>query len=188
MATPAIPELTEEEYLRLERAAEFKSEFVSGEVLAMSGSSLRHSQLAANLIAALGAKLHRLCRVYTSDLRIRTNASGAYVYPDVSVACGKPELHAGADDVLINPRLIVEVLSPTTASFDRGKKFDLYREIPSLSEYVLCHQDCARLELFTRQADESWIYRDVSGLALTINFTSLSCHVPLSEIYSGIEF
>jgi Uma2 family endonuclease len=188
MATHAFPKLTEDEYLRLERAAEFKSEFVAGEVFAMSGGSPRHSELAANFIAALHAKLQGRCRIYTSDLRVRTKLTGAYVYPDISVVCGKPELHADSDDILINPRLIVEVLSPASASYDRGNKFDLYREIPSLSDYVLCHQDCARLEIFTRQADASWIYRDVPGLTSTINLTSLACEIPLCDIYSGIEF
>jgi len=188
MATHAIPKLTEEQYLRIERAAEGKSEFVAGEMFAMSGGSPRHSELAANFITALRPKLQGRCRVYTSDLRIRTKSTGAYVYPDISVVCGKPELHPDSDDILTNPRLIVEILSPATAHYDRGKKFDLYREIPSLSEYVLCHQDCARLELFTRQADESWIYRDVPGVGSTINLTSLDCEIPLSDVYSDIEF
>jgi Uma2 family endonuclease len=121
-------------------------------------------------------------------LRVRTKSTGAYVYPDISVVRGKPELHPDSDDILINPRLIVEVLSPASANYDRSKKFDLYREIPSLGEFVLCHQDCARLELFARQADESWIYRNVPGLASTIHLTSLACEIPLSDIYSCIEF
>lgn len=188
MATHAIPKLTEEEYLRVERAAEFKSEFVAGEVFAMSGGSLRHSELAANFITALRPKLLGHCRVYTSDLRVRIKSTGDYVYPDISVVCGKPELHPDSDDILINPWLIVEVLSPATENYDRGKKFDLYRRIPSLSEYVLCHQDCVRLEIFTRRADESWIYRDIAGLASTINFASVACEIFISDIYSGIEF
>jgi len=188
MATHATSKLTEEEYLRLERAAEFKSEFVGGEMFAMSGGSPRHAELAANFITALRPKLQGRCRVYTSDLRVRTKSTGAFVYPDISVVCGKPELHPNSDDILINPRLIVEVLSPASANYDRSKKFDLYREIPSLSEYVLCQQDCARLELFARQPDESWVYRDVSGLASTINLSSIACEVGLSEIFAGVEF
>lgn len=188
MATHALPKITEEEYLRLERAADGKNEFAGGEMFAMSGGSPRHAELAANFITALRMRLQVRCRVYTSDLRIRTRSTGSYVYPDLSVVCGKPELHSGSDDILINPRVIVEVLSPASASYDRGRKFDLYREIPSLSEYVLCHQDSARLEMFTRQADESWIYRDVAGLASAVNLASLDCQIPLSDIYSGIEF
>jgi Uma2 family endonuclease len=154
----------------------------------MSEGAARHSELPANFITALRPKLQGGCRVYTSDLRVRTKSTGAYVYPDISVVCGKPELHADSDDILINPGLIVEVLSLASENYDRGKKFDLYREIPALSEYVLCRQDCVRLELFTRRTDESWIYRDIAGLAATIHLASAACEIALADIYSGIEF
>ncbi len=103
-------------------------------MFATSGGSPRHSELTANFIAGLRPKLQGRCCVYTSDLRVQTKLTGAYVYPDISVVCGEPELRPDSDDILINPRLIVEVVSPASANYDRGKKFGLYREIPSLSD------------------------------------------------------
>jgi Uma2 family endonuclease len=137
MATQPITKITEEEYLRLERAAEFKSEFVSGEIFAMSGGSPKHSLLAANWLGELRKKFRGgRCGVFNSDLRARTERTGSYVYPDVSVVCDKLAMYAGSDDVITNPKLVVEVLSPSTADYDRGHKFELYREIPSLSDRV----------------------------------------------------
>lgn len=183
MATQPVTKLTEEEYLRMERAASVKSEFIGGQVFAMSGGSPRHSELAVTITAALHAQLRGRCRVYNSDLRIRTRSTGAYVYPDVSVVCGPLQLHPGSDDILINPKVIAEVLSPSTAAYDRGEKFDRYREILSLAEYILCHQDTPRMELFTRQADDTWIYRDVTGMDSTLNLISVDCQIRLAEIY-----
>ena len=183
MATQPVTKLSEEEYLRMERAAAVKSELIDGHVFAMFGCSPRHSELAVTLIAVLHAQLRGRCRVYNSDLRIRTRTTGTYVYPDVCVVCGLLQLHPGSDDILINPKVIAEVLSPSAAAYDRGEKFDRYREIPSLAEYVLCHQDTPRIELFTRQTDDTWIYRDVIGMDSTLNLISVDCQVRLAEIY-----
>ena len=133
VATHSIPRVTEEEYLALERAADCKHEFVEGEIFAMAGCTVLHSLLAANWTAELFTQLRRApCRVFTSDLRIRTSASGSYVYPDVSVACSGVRLYRDSDDILTNPKVVVEILSPSTANYDRGRKFQLYREISSL--------------------------------------------------------
>ncbi|MGI8741218.1 MAG: Uma2 family endonuclease [Bryobacteraceae bacterium] len=119
-------------YLRLERAAEYKSEYVGGEIFAMAGGSPRHSELAANWIFEVKSKLRGSnCRLFTSGLRVRTPATGSYVYPDVAVVCGELRVYETANDVLTNPAVVVEVLSLSTAHYDRGKKFELYRAFPS---------------------------------------------------------
>jgi Uma2 family endonuclease len=186
MATQPVPRMTEEEYLRIERAATYKSEFVGGEMFAMSGGTLWHSQLAANWIAHLGNQLRGgPCRVFTSDARVRTTVSGSYLYPDISVAYGEP-LRDMDVDILISPKTVVELLSPSTADYDRGKKFELYREIPSLEEYVLTHSDAPHVEHFARQADASWIFREYKGLESSLRLVSLGCEIGMADIYERI--
>src|SRR5437868_6630843 len=137
MASNPVSKLTEEQYLAMERAAEFKSEFLDGVMYAMSGGSLQHSALQRNIISQLDAKLQgSQCQVYTSDLRVRVSGR-MYAYPDISVVCGKPVLADSQKDVLLNPIVIIEVLSPSTEHYDRGVKFHLYRTIESLQEYIL---------------------------------------------------
>jgi Uma2 family endonuclease len=186
MASLPTPRITEEEYLRLERAAEYKSEFVDGELFAMSGGSLPHSTLAANWIAELRPKLRgRDCIVLTSDARIRTQRSGSYVYPDVSVVCGKPQSHQSADDILTNPIVVIEVLSPSTADYDRGRKFELYREIASLQDYILVHTGSIHVEHFTRQPG-SWLFREYYGTESSVPIGSIDCIVQLGDVYDGV--
>ena len=187
MASQPITKVTEEEYLRLERAAEHKSEFIDGEILAMSGGSPKHALLAANWVRELGNQLRgKHCRVFTSDLRVRTASTGSYVYPDVSVVCGKLAMHDATDDVITNPTLVVEILSPSTSNYDRGMKFELYREIPSLLEYVLAHQDAVHVEHFARQTDGSWIFREYFGNNSKVALSSINCLVTLSDVYSDL--
>ncbi|MDQ2841274.1 MAG: Uma2 family endonuclease [Acidobacteriota bacterium] len=187
MATQSTPVITEEEYLRLERASDHKSEFINGEIFAMAGGKLRHSLITANFAGALGAKLRGgNCLVFSPDLRVRTATSGSYVYPDVSVVCGVPQVHEGAGDILINPKLVVEVLSPSTADYDHGKKFELYREIVSLEDYVLVDTGTARVEHFARQPDGSWTFREYRGIEAAVPFASLGCTVELAEVYAGV--
>ncbi len=186
MATAPTPHISEEEYLRLERAAVTKSEFVDGEMFAMSGGTRAHSALAVRWGGEISAKLRgRNCHVYSSDLRIRTQGAGSYVYPDVSVVCGKPETHRKADDILTNPTVVIEVLSPSTEAYDRGAKFGLYREIPSLQDYILVHADAVHVEQFSRQPD-NWVFREYSGLEALVHIASIDCTVALKDIYEGI--
>ncbi len=186
MATQSIPRVTEEEYLRLERAAEHKHEFVDGEIVAMAGGSPVHSLLAANWIAELAPKLRgRGCHVFTSDLRVRTPLTGSFLYPDVSVVCGGPRLRQRAADILTDPRVVIEVLSPSTADYDRGKKFELYREIPELADYILVHADSPHVEHFAREPDASWIFREYRGLETSLAITSIDCIVQLADLYVG---
>jgi Uma2 family endonuclease len=187
MATQPVSKVSEEEYLRLDRAAEYKSEYVGGEMFAMSGGTLRHAELSTSWAAELRMKLRgKNCHIYSSDARLRSSASGSYIYADISVVCGKPQLHEGASDILTNPNVVIEVLSPSTADYDRGKKFELYREIASLSEYVLTHTDAPHIEHFVRQADESWIFREYRGLESSIVLPSIDCEVRLADLYAGV--
>jgi len=188
VATQPISKITEEEYLRLERAADRKHEFVCGEIVAMAGSSVLHSLLAANWIAELGFKLRGSgCHVFTSDAQVRTPISGSILYPDLSVDCRKSQLSQSEYDVLTDPKLIIEILSPSTVNYDRGKKFELYREIPSLAEYILVHADTAHVEQFIRQPDASWVLREYRGLETSVAITSIECSIRLADVYSGVS-
>ncbi len=187
VATQSIPKITEDEYLAGERAADHKSEFVNGEIYGMAGGSLRHSRVAANWTAELTLQLRgRECGVFTSDARVRTSRSGSYVYPDLSVVCGAPQVYEDADDILTNPKVLIEVLSPSTADYDRGKKFELYREIASLEDYILVHTGSALVEHFARQADASWIFREYRGLEAAISIASIGCTIRLADVYAGV--
>ena len=181
--------LSEEEYLERERAAEFKSEFFDGEVFAMSGGTPPHSQIAANLIRFIGNRLNaRSCVVYTSDLRLNVEATGLFTYPDLSVICGALQFAENTDDTAVNPTLVVEVLSDSTEAYDRGKKFENYRQMPSLMEYLLVNQKEPRIEQFARQADGSWVLREAGGLETILHLPSLDIDLPLKEVFTGVEF
>ena len=154
MATQSLPRISEDEYLRRDRAADYKSELVGGEMFAMSGGSLRHSRVGMNCGIHLGSKLSgEDCRVFSRDARIRT-VLGEYVYPDVSVVCGTPLVHGGTDDLLTNPVVVIEVLSPSTTAYDRGRKFQVYRELASLREYVLSHVKTPHVEVYSPKRSE----------------------------------
>jgi Uma2 family endonuclease len=157
--------LSPEEYLAIERRAEYKSEYVDGVMYAMAGGSERHNLIAGNLITELNIQLRTVpCRVYPSDLKVRVPDSKRFFYPDVSVVCGEPQFADDEKDVVLNPILIVEVLSESTAAFDRGKKFQSYQQIESLQEYLLVSQDEHLVEHYLRQEDSHWLYTKVSGL------------------------
>jgi len=188
VASP-IHRLTESEYLEIERRAEFKSEFLDGEMFAMAGGSPRHSQIASNAIRALGNKLEsRGCIVFTSDLKLKVEVTELFTYPDVSIVCGPQKYAAGTDDVLVNPILLVEVLSDSTEAYDRGTKFEHYRQIPSLREYLLISQKEPHVELFIRQQNKEWLLREATGLDSKIELPSLEITLALSEIFANVEF
>jgi len=176
---------TVEEYLALEESSDEKHEYFEGEIFAMSGGSFNHSQLPAQLALLLGMQLRkRPCRVVTSDLRVRVEAVGLYTYPDLAVVCGEPRLSAG--NTLDNPTLLVEVLSPSTEGYDRGKKFDMYRQLPSLQQYVLVSQDAMRVHVFTRQADGNWLFQGFQGADEVIPLGSIECSVVMGELYEKV--
>jgi Uma2 family endonuclease len=189
MTTHADVRLTPEEYLRIERAAEWKSEYIDGEMFAMSGASARHGLIAGNLLAELRDALRDTsCTTYSADLRVATDRHRHYTYPDVVVAC-EPLQYADAQrDTITNPILIAEVLSDSTEKYDRGAKFERYRAIPTLAEYLLVAQDRIHVELYTRQPNAAWVLREWNDPAAKIELASLRCSVAISEIYAKVTF
>jgi Uma2 family endonuclease len=181
--------LTEAEYLEIERAAEFRSEFYQGEMFAMTGASPQHTLITANVI---GEFRHRLkgsqCRVHTPDLRIKIEATGLCTYPDVAIICGPLQFAQGTKDTVVNPTVLVEVLSESTEAYDRGRKFEHYRQIPSLREYLLIRQTEPRVEQFIRQADGRWLLNESSGMDKNLDLPSLAITVPLAEIFAEVDF
>ncbi len=185
----AVPrtKLTEAEYLAKERKAEFKSEFYKGEMFAMSGASREHILITSNLVAALHTQFKgRCCEVYSNDMRVKISATGLYNYPDVVIVCGEPEFLDAAVDTLLNPTVLIEVLSPSTESYDRGTKAVQYRRIPSLREHVLIAQDRPHVEVLSRQADGSWLLRESSDLDQVVTLPSVSVSLPMREIFDRI--
>jgi len=184
-----VRRLTEQEYLAVERAAPFKSEFFGGEMFAMAGGSPMHSLIAANLIGELRTRLKsRPCKPFTSDLRLRIEATGLFTYPDVSVVGGPLQFAAGTDDTVVNPTLLIEVLSDSTEAYDRGEKFQHYRQLPALKEFLLVSQRLPRIEQFLRRPNEEWALRTAQGLEATLALPSLEITLELNEVYAGVEF
>src|SRR5437868_44022 len=179
--------LSPEEYLAVERKAEYKSEYVDGVMYAMAGGSERHNLIAANTIISIGVQLRASpCRVYPSDLKVRVPNSKKFFYPDVSVVCGETRFADDERDIVLNPILIVEVLSESTAAFDRGKKFQAYQQLESLQEYLLVAQDEYIVEHYLRQEQNHWLYTKVLGLEETLALPTLKCQLALSDIYSKV--
>lgn len=189
MSAQPLPRLSVEEYLAIDRKAAVKSEFYQGEMFAMSGGSLAHSLLPAGLTLAIGHQLRgKGCAVVTSDLRIRISPQGAFVYPDLAIVCGEPQLADDHRDILLNPAVVFEVLSPSSEAYDRGHKFAEYRKIPSLREYVLVSQEEPRLDVFTRGEGGKWTLTEFVGKDAICLLTSVDCRLPLAEIYYEIKF
>jgi Uma2 family endonuclease len=180
--------LSPEQYLAIERTAAYKSEYVDGIVYAIAGNSERHNLIVGNLITELDINLRTTgCKVYPSDMKVLTPGSNPFFYPDVSVVCGESKFADDKKDVILNPVLIVEVLSETTAAFDRGKKFQSYQSIETAQEYVLVAQDEIVVETFLRQQGVHWLYTRASGLDASILLRSIACELPLKDIYSKIS-
>jgi Uma2 family endonuclease len=176
-----------EEYLAFDRSAQDKHELWDGEVFAMSGASLSHNRIVRNLLRHLGNALEGMtCEVLPSDMRVRIKAGSRYVYPDLTIVCGPPQLEGSGADMLVNPNLVIEVLSASTEAFDRGEKFAGYRSLPSIREVVLVSQDVPRVECYTRQLDDSWILREYAGHA-SVQLGPLAEGLPLAKIYEGVE-
>ena len=188
MSSAAIQRYSPTDYLALERAGEFKHEFFDGEMFLMAGGTIEHSQVAANVIRALGNALADTgCRVLTSDMKIKL-PTGLYTYPDASVVCDQPQYEDDHKDVLLNPLLIVEVLSPSTEAYDRGQKFRHYQTCPSLREYVLIAQDRSAVDHYLRQPSGQWLLTTFESLDATMPLPSLGVGLRLREIYAKVEF
>ena len=187
----AIPKtkLTPEEYLEMERKSEERHEYFDGQIFAMSGAKFNHNVIAWNLGSELKQKLKdKKCVACPSDMRVFIPATGLYTYPDLVVVCGKPQFQDDVFDTLLNPVLIIEVLSETTEGYDRGKKFLNYRSIETLQEYVLVSQDEARIEKYVKRADGLWVLSDAVGLEAEIKFDSIDCLISLKEVYDKVDF
>jgi len=179
------------DYLNRERDSLEKHEYRDGEILAMSGGSARHSLISANVIRELGNRLKgKPCRVYDSNLRIRIPRSVLYTYPDASVVCDAPQVDPDdpLKETVINPTVVVEILSPSTEAYDRGEKFGRYRQLDSLKQYVLVSQSMPRIELFLRHGDGAWLFTAFSGVEATADLASLRITLALSEVYAGVDF
>jgi len=185
MAVPARELLSPEEYLARERSSDEKHEFFGGRLFPMAGASPAHNLIVANLIRRLGNALQDSpCVAFPSDLRVKVSATGLYTYPDVVVVCGEIQLEGG--DTLLNPTLIVEVLSPGTESYDRGVKFAHYRQAASLQEYVLVPQDRVLVEQFVRRG-EQWVLTALDGVDATLALSSVPAAIPVAQIYDRVE-
>lgn len=189
MASHPKTRYTPEEYLALERSCETKHEYFNGEIFAMGGASPQHVLIVANLVIELGSQLKQgSCRVFSTDLRLKVDPTGLYTYPDVVVVCEAPEFSDEQKDTLLNPVLIIEVLSNSTKDYDRGGKLEQYRTINSFVEYLLIAQDRPHAEHHVRQGDGSWLLHETNSLEDTIHLKSVPCSSPLSGIYNKIDF
>ena len=185
MSTQSIPRLTVEEYLRIERAAEFRNEYIEGEVFAMSGGSKNHALIAMEAGARLNEQLRgRPCAVAGSDLRLYCKPAQVLTYPDIVVFCEPATFLDGDEDTLTDAVMIIEVLSRSTRNFDRGEKFHCYRGLPSFAEYVLLEQDSIRADHYTRQPDGSWLLRELNGADTELVLGSIGCRLNLGSLYT----
>ena len=181
--------LTPEEYLAFERQADFKSEYFQGETFAMAGTSRRHNRLVVNLTIRLGGKLlPKGCEVFANDMRVKVEANGLYTYPDLAVVCSEPRFEDTELDTLLNPELLIEVLSPSTEAYDRGRKFDLYRQLDSLTDYLLVAQEQVQVLHYRKQASGDWLLHESTALTDSLRLEEWGLKLPLSELYAGIEW
>lgn len=180
---------TDEEYLEYERAAKRKHEFIGGEITAMAGASERHNIIASNVFGEIWSKTkNSRCRAFSSDMRVKAK-QGNYYYPDIVIVCGERQFEDTKRDVLLNPQVIVEVLSKLTRLKDRNEKFDSYTFLETITDYVLIEQDEMRVEHYTRRKrEEDWRVRILREPEEVLNFSSINCEISVAEIYNEIEF
>lgn len=187
----AVPKiyLTPAEYLAFERQSEIKHEYFRGELFAMAGASRQHAQIVSNLAYLFVGQLKgRSCNVFSGDMRVKVSPTGLYTYPDLVVVCGRPRFEDRELDTLLNPTVVVEILSKSTEAYDRGEKFAQYRTLETLTDYLLISQDRALVERFTRQESGLWLFSDSIGLDAVMPIESIQCQLPLAEVYDRVEF
>ncbi|MFN8496067.1 MAG: Uma2 family endonuclease [Caldilineaceae bacterium] len=189
LAEPQTRLMTPEEYLRMERASEYRHEYFRGEVTDMTGASREHNLIVMSISAALYGQLRkRPCEVYANDMRVKVSATGLYTYPDLVVVCGNPQFEDEHVDTLLNPTVLIEVLSASTEDYDRGKKFARYRRLDSLRDYLLVAQDHMHVEQYTRQPDGAWRFSEAEQPEAKIALAAIDCELALEEIYEKIKF
>ena len=178
-----------DEYLLVERNAAYKSELIAGTIYALAGASESHITINLNIAAIVHRQLRgSACRAFGNDMKVRTTAEGLFAYPDLSVVCGERRFHDSARDVLINPTALFEILSPSTARFDRGDKFLMYQELDSLTDYMLIAQSEPRIEHFVRQESGMWLPTLALGREATVTLSSAAVMLPLAEVYENVDF
>lgn len=188
MAQPAIKYLSEKEYLAFERESLDKHEYYKGEVFAMSGASFKHNLIESNLRLALGTFLKaKRCREFGSNLRIHIPSNTLYTYPDIVVICDEPAFVDDEFDTITNPSIIFEILSPSTANYDRGAKFDLYREIKTLKEYVLIDSKTIHAVVYSKNSDDTWTLSETKHAGHIIILRSIDFTITLADIYDGFD-
>lgn len=186
-ALPKQRLFTDDEYLTLEENAELRSQFYYGEIFAMAGATRRHNVISTNVAANLHAQLRRQpCEVYRNDMRVKVHKN-FYTYPDVVVVCGEPKIERKRGENLLNPTVLIEVLSPSTEAFDRSEKAKQYRTIDSLQELVLISQDKPGVELYARQASGSWLISEITNLEAVLKLNSIECALDLADVYEKVD-
>jgi len=189
MSTLTVTHVTPEEYLAAERLSETRSEYLDGGVYPMTGASLHHNKIVTNTAAELVFQLKgRPCSVLSNEMKVRLPDSSKFFYPDVTVICDEPQFHDGRTDTILNPVLVIEVLSPSTEAFDRGAKVHAYQTIESLKEYVLVSQDSPAVERYVRNGDEGWQYKSVVGLESSLTLPSIECTLNMGAVYDKVDF
>jgi Uma2 family endonuclease len=182
-------ELTLDDYLEIERASEFRNDYVRGQAFPIPGENLTHGRIKGNVFQTISLHLKgKPCEAFTSDMKVKVEGVSPFKYPDVVVVCGKPELYDARKDLLLNPLVIIEVLSPSTEAVDRGEKFDLYQAIPSLKYYILIAQDRANVTVLTRKSNSHWDLELITDANASLIISDLDCEIPLHEIYDRVEF
>ena len=188
MSSQTKQHYTPEEYLALERQAQYKSEYYAGEIFAMAGASRWHNLIVTNVVRELSLQLKgRPCTTYPSDMRVKISPTGLYAYPEVTVVCGEARFEDTQQDTLLNPTLIVEVLSDSTEAYDRGGKFAHYRKLDSLMAYVLITQTKPHVEHYLRQPDNRWLLSEADSVHDTIHLPAIDCHLALAEVYDKVD-
>lgn len=180
--------LTPQEYLAIERNAYFRSEYYQGDMTPMTGASRKHNLIVMAIAAHLYDQLRqRDCEVYASDMRVRVTPSGLYTYPDVIVVCGTPEFEDDEIDTLLNPTVVIEVLSKSTQHYDRGDKFEHFRALPSVLDYLLVAQEKMLVEHFARQPDNFWLFSEARTPRQVVHFRSIECELKVADIYEKVN-
>lgn len=187
MSAQPYPKMTPEEYREFERNSDQKHEYLDGEIYMMAGATPNHNLISSSVNFALYSQLRgKGCFLYSSDMRVKVEKTGLYTYPDMTIVCGKPEYEDTKPQTLLNPIMIIEILSPSTEKDDRGKKFQHYRNLQSLQEYVLISQNSYRIEKFAKRTNIEWLFSDTSDIDSVIELPSIDCTLRLSEVYAQV--
>ncbi|MCP4351373.1 MAG: Uma2 family endonuclease [Desulfobacterales bacterium] len=187
-ALNSVSQVSPDEYIRQDRSAEFRSEYHEGRVFAMAGASRNHNRIVTNISGSLNSQLKSQdCNNYSSDMRVSILGGRKYVYPDIIVTCGKEDFEDDNMDILLNPIVIIEVLSDSTEAHDRGTKFLYYQTIASLQEYVLISQDKRCFEIYRKQEDGTWVYRAFQSESMILDLQSVKCELTANDVYFKVD-